>query len=104
MSIRKNLISDIKIFVENAKYRHNNNIIVDSSKYFDLKERISSLVVDDFESEEYYNYFLRYTNEPNRKTELYYFEKIFTQDNFEIGPFLFMCNYLNGVNIWLEKN
>jgi hypothetical protein len=102
MNIKEFLIRDIEIFLPQARDLFNRSRIVKKSDYLSLATRISALTIEDFESEEKFNYFMNYVNQDQRRADRYVLEQLFREDYLDDGPFLWMCNYLMGIVNWLK--
>jgi DNA-binding GntR family transcriptional regulator len=102
MEIRESLIIDIESFVVDAIELYNAEKIVKKSEYVNLESRISALNKNDFESEEKYEYFLKYFNQPKRSAEKVLLEREFIEDYLKDGKFLWMCNYFTGIVNWMK--
>ncbi len=102
MEIRKMLVIDIEDFVKTSIEFYNNQEKVINFEYFSLESRISALNENEFESDEKYEYFLKYYKQPKRCAEKFLLEKEFNEDYLSDGKFLWMCNYFSGIVDWLE--
>lgn len=102
MKTRENLIRDIESFLLEALKLYNAEKIVKKSEYVNLESRISTLKINDFESEEKYKNFLKYYNQVERNVEKKLLENKFTSDYLENGKFLWMYNYFTGIVDWMK--
>lgn len=102
MEIRKMLVIDIVNFVKISIEFYNNQEKVINFEYFSLESRISALNENDFESNEKYEYFLKYYRQPERCAKKILLEREFNEDCLSDSKFLGMCNYFLGIVNWLE--
>lgn len=102
MEIRESLIINIKSFVTDATELYNVEGKVEKLEYFSLESRISALNENDFESNEKYEYFLKYYRQPERCAKKILLEREFNEDCLSDSKFLGMCNYFLGIVNWLE--
>lgn len=103
MDTPKLLIDDIRNFSNKAVEIQNQYGKIEKTEYFDLMERIHILSVDDFESEDKYNFFLQFFNQNQRSADRDVVKNSLRNGEYlDVGPFLFMCNDLNGIANWLE--
>ncbi|KQB37730.1 hypothetical protein RC62_2896 [Flavobacterium aquidurense] len=102
MSIRLNLIADLKSFPQKSHNQYNLDKTVDRNNYFDLMKRVNLLKKEDFESEEKYKYFLNFIKQPQNQADRYVFEINFTENHLEIHLFLWMVSYVSRLTDWLK--
>lgn len=99
---RENLIKDIEIFVEQSTKTYNERGTIIKREYEDLYQRIIRLECKNFQSPEKFDYFLSYQNQQQRLADRTVLPYLFDNNHLEVGPFLWMCNYLSGVANWLK--
>lgn len=100
--MRKTLIINIESFLQESLKLYNVEEIIRKSEYFELESKISCLSKSDFDSEEKFQYFLTYYNQPRRGAEKYLFEKELKQDKVNSDGFLWMQEYLTRIKEWIK--
>ncbi len=98
----ENLIRDIEIFVEKNTKIYNEGGMIMKCDYENLYLRITGLERENFQSHEKFEYFNSYQNQPQRLADRTVLPYLFNNNYLEVGPFLWMCNYLRGVANWLK--
>jgi len=103
MEKRKILISDINNFLGKAITQHNSDGTVDKEMYLMLLKRVNEINENDFESLDAYNYFIKFTFEPDRRMKRSLVEKAFDGNFLAGSPFLSLTIDLTGIANWLDK-
>ena len=96
------LINDIQQFKVESTEQYNINQEINKEEYFYLVKRINELALEDFNSSEKFEYFLKYWNQDIRKDGRFVICNPFEGNHIDINSFLILSNDFIGVLSWLK--
>ena len=96
------LINDIKQLGIESTEQYNRDKEINQVQYFKLIERLDELKVEDFDSSEKFEYFLRYWNQDIRKAGRFIISNSFKENFIDLNSFLILSNDFIGAINWLK--
>lgn len=96
------LINDIQQFEVESTEQYNINKEINKQQYFNLVKRIDELALEDFNSSEKYEYFLKYWNQDIRKAGRFVISDSFKGNHIDLNSFLILSNDFIGAVSWLK--
>ena len=96
------LINDIQLFEVESTRQYDSNEEINKQQYFKLVKRIDELALEDFNTPEKYESFLRYWNQDIRKAGRLVISNSFIGNNIDLNSFLILSNDFIGVVSWLK--
>lgn len=102
MEKKEILISDIVQFGVESTEQYNREKEINQVQYFKLIERLDELKVEDFDSPEKFEYFLRYWNQDIRKAGRFIISNSFRENSIDLNSFLILSNDFIGAVNWLK--
>ncbi len=96
------LINDLEQFRVESIEQYNRIKEINQEQYFKLVERIDELAIEDFNSSEKFEYFLRYWNQDVRKAGRFVISNSFKGNHIDLNSFQILSNDFIGAVSWLK--
>ena len=96
------LINEIQQFEVESTEQYNRHKEINKEQYFKLVKRLDELVLEDFNSSEKFEYFLRYWNQDIRKAGRFVINNSFKGNHIDLNSFLILSNDFIGAVSWLK--